>query len=77
LAPERFRLPIWAKFRSARLSSIVLLSWPLLRRIVTEHVTDDARQRLAEKVVAHLELSGFEIDEQQRVIRKRDGGRGW
>jgi hypothetical protein len=50
---------------------------PLLRRIVTEHVTDDARQRLAEKVVAHLELSGFEIDEQQRVIRKRDGGRGW
>jgi hypothetical protein len=50
---------------------------PLLRRIVTEHATDDVRQRLAEKVVAHLELSGFEIDEQQRVIRKRDGGRGW
>jgi hypothetical protein len=55
----------------------VLQNRPLLRRIVTEHVTDDARQCLAEKVVAHLELSGFEIDEQQRVIRRRDGGRGW
>jgi hypothetical protein len=50
---------------------------PLLRQFVTEHVSDDARHRLAEKVVAHLELSGFEIDEQQRVIKKRDGGRGW
>ena len=44
---------------------------------MTEHVTDDTRHRLAEKVVEHLELSGFEIDEQERVMRKKDGGRGW
>jgi hypothetical protein len=47
----------------------------LLRRLLKEHVTDDTRRRLAEKVVEHLELSGFEIDE--RVMRKKDGGRGW
>jgi hypothetical protein len=29
------------------------------------------------RVVEHLELSGYEIDEQERVIRKRDRGRGW
>jgi hypothetical protein len=28
-----------------------------------EHASDDARKRLAEQVVAHLELSGFEIAE--------------
>ena len=44
---------------------------------MTEHVTDDTRHRLAEKVVEHLERSGFEIDEQERVMRKKDGGRGW
>jgi hypothetical protein len=49
----------------------------LLRRLLKEHVTDDTRRRLAEKVVEHLELSGFEIDEQERVMRKKDGGRGW
>jgi hypothetical protein len=27
--------------------------------------------------VAQLELSGFEIDEQQQVMRKRNRGRGW
>jgi hypothetical protein len=36
---------------------------PLLYRILKEHASDDARKRLAEKVVAHLELSGFEIAE--------------
>jgi hypothetical protein len=36
---------------------------PLLRRILKEHVSDDARQMLARTVIEHLELSGFEIDE--------------
>jgi hypothetical protein len=49
----------------------------LLRRLLKEHVTDDTRQLRAKRVVEQLELSGFEIDEQERVMRKRDGGRGW
>jgi hypothetical protein len=49
----------------------------LLRRLLKEHVTDDVRHQLAKRVVEHLELSGFEIDEQERVMRKKDGGRGW
>ena len=49
----------------------------MLRRLLKEHVTDDARQQLAKRVVEQLELSGFEIDEQERVMRKKDGGRGW
>ena len=49
----------------------------LLRRILKEHVADDSRHRLAEKVLQDIELSGYEIDEQQQVIRKRAGGRGW
>jgi hypothetical protein len=32
---------------------------------------DDARQQLADRVVDHLELSGFEIDEAEQVMRKR------
>jgi hypothetical protein len=43
----------------------------LLRRLLKEHAPDDARQMLAERVVAHLELSGFEIDEDDQVMRKR------
>jgi len=35
----------------------------LLRRILTEHAPDDAKQQLAERVVKHLETSGFELDE--------------
>jgi hypothetical protein len=31
----------------------------LLRRLLNEHVTDDTRQRLAEKLLAQLELSGI------------------
>jgi hypothetical protein len=43
----------------------------LLRRILKEHVADDARQMLAKRVVVeHLELSGFEIDEERQVMRK-------
>ena len=43
----------------------------LLRRILKEHISDDARGQLAKKVVAHLELSGLEIDEEHQVMRKR------
>jgi hypothetical protein len=43
----------------------------LLRRILKEHVADDARQMLAKRVVDHLELSGFEIDEERQVMTKR------
>jgi hypothetical protein len=49
----------------------------LLRRLLKEHVSDDTRHILAKRVVEHLELSGFEIDEQERIMRKKDGGRGW
>lgn len=49
----------------------------LLRRLLKEHVSDDTRHILAKRVVEHLELSGFEIDEQERIMRKNDGGRGW
>ena len=44
---------------------------PLLRRILKEHVADDTRQLLAKKVVEHLELSGFEIDEERQVMTKK------
>ena len=43
----------------------------LLRRLLKEHAPDDARQMLAKRVVEHLELSGFEIDEAEQVLRKR------
>jgi hypothetical protein len=43
----------------------------LLRRILKDHVTDDARQQLAGRVVEHLEQSGFEIDEAEQTMRKR------
>jgi hypothetical protein len=43
----------------------------LLRRILTGHTSEDARQMLASRVVEHLEQSGFEIDEAEQVMRKR------
>ena len=49
----------------------VARSHALLRRLLEEHVTDDARRQLAEGVVQHLERSGFEIDEAEQVMRKR------
>jgi hypothetical protein len=42
-----------------------------LRRILKEHAPDDAREQLAERVIQHLELSGFEIDEGAQVMKKR------
>jgi hypothetical protein len=41
-----------------------------MRRILKEHVADDARQALAKQVVEHLELLGFMIDEESQVMRK-------
>jgi hypothetical protein len=49
----------------------VARSRDLLRRLLKEHVTDDTKQMLAERVVEHLELSGFEIDEAEQVMKKR------
>jgi hypothetical protein len=43
----------------------------LLRRLLKEHVADDARAQLAKRVVDHLERSGFEIDEGDQIMRKR------
>ena len=43
----------------------------LLRRILEEHTADDAREMIANRVIEHLELSGFEIDEADQVMRKR------
>ena len=49
----------------------------LLRRLLKEHVADDTRQQLAKRVIEHLEMSGFKIDEGEKIMRKRDRGRGW
>jgi hypothetical protein len=43
----------------------------LLRRMVREHAPDDAREQLAERVVQHLELSNFEIDEEGQALRRK------
>jgi hypothetical protein len=43
----------------------------LLRRILAEHAPDDAKQQLAERVVKHLEQSGFDLDEEGQTLRKR------
>ena len=55
---------VWIGFRVAR-------SRDLLRRILKEHVADHARQMIAKRVIEHLELSGFEIDETDQIMRKR------
>jgi hypothetical protein len=39
----------------------------LLRRLLREHAPDDARQELAERVITHLEGSGYELDEGART----------
>ena len=43
----------------------------LLRRILTGHTSDDARQILADRVVEHLEQPGFEIDEAGEALRRK------
>ena len=49
----------------------------LLRRLLKRHVADDTRQQLAKRVIEHLEMSDFKIDEGEKIMRKRDRGRGW
>ncbi len=49
----------------------VARSREVLRRILADHVTDDARHQLAERVIEHLEQSGFEIDEAEQVMKRR------
>ena len=39
--------------------------------MLKEHVTDDVREQLAKRVVEHLELSGFVIDEAVQVMKQR------
>jgi hypothetical protein len=48
----------------------------LLRRMLSEHVTDATRDQLAKRVVDHLEVSGFQIDEGEEVMRKRPPSHG-
>ena len=43
----------------------------LLRQILREHAPDDARRQLGERVVKHLEQSGFELDEKAGTLRQR------
>jgi hypothetical protein len=43
----------------------------LLRRILREHAPDDARQMIVQRVVEHLEQSGFQVDEERQVLKKR------
>jgi hypothetical protein len=49
---------------------------PLLRRILNEHVSDEARHMLANKMIQHLELSGFQVDEERQIMTKRRGHHG-
>jgi hypothetical protein len=50
---------------------VVAQNRDLLRRILKEHITDDAREQLAKKVIEHLELSGFTIDESSQLMKRR------
>ena len=43
----------------------------LLRRLLKEHAPDGAKHELAERVVRHLEQSGFELDEEAEALKKR------
>jgi hypothetical protein len=36
-----------------------------------EHAPDHAKQQLAERVVKHLEMTGFELDEEGQALRRR------
>jgi len=43
----------------------------LLRDILKQHVSYGPRKELGKRVVEHLELSGFEIDEEGQATRKK------
>ena len=49
----------------------VTRSGDLLRRLLNEHITDDAREQLAKRVIEHLELCGFTIDEASQMMKRR------
>ena len=49
----------------------VTRSRDLLRRILKEHAPDDARRQFAERVLEHLEASGFEVDEAGEALRRK------
>jgi hypothetical protein len=49
----------------------------LLRRMLSEHATDATRDQLAKRVVEHLELSGFEIDEPKQIMKRRPPTHGY
>jgi hypothetical protein len=38
---------------------------------LAEHAPDDARRQIAERVVKHLEASGFEVDEAGEALRRK------
>jgi len=66
-------------FRDMLVSSIgfaISRNRDLLRRLLSEHVTDATRAQLAKRVVEHLELSGFQIDEARQIMMKRPGSHG-
>jgi hypothetical protein len=49
----------------------VTRSRDLLRQILKEHAPDDARRQFAERVLEHLEASGFEVDESGEALRRK------
>jgi hypothetical protein len=53
----------------------LIRSRDLLREIVRQHVTEDARRELGRRVVQHLERQGFEVDEEGQTLRRRPPGR--
>jgi hypothetical protein len=48
----------------------------LLRDILKKHVSDGPRQQLGKRVLEHLKLSGFEVDEKGQALRKWTAPKG-
>ena len=66
------RPPLFMAIRRA--SMVPGRSRDLLRRLLRDHAPDDARYKLAERVVKHLERAGFELDEQGRALQPPPNG---
>jgi hypothetical protein len=49
----------------------LIRSRDLLRDVVRQHVSDDARRELSRRVVNHFEHVGFELNEEGQALRKR------
>jgi hypothetical protein len=43
----------------------------LLRRLLKEHVSDQTRHELGERIISHLDQSGYELDEAGQALKKR------